>query len=137
MTKQFFTARQRLKLVTASTLLATLLLSGTRLGNAHHSFAAEFQADNIATFHGVVTEVWFRNPHVRYYIEITNENGDTEIWDSRGSSPTLLVRRGWTPDTIKEGDQITVTGHLGHDDRKLLNIISIKLADGTVLGEEY
>lgn len=112
-----------------------MLLAGGKLANAHHSFAAEFQADKIGTIHGVVTEVWFRNPHVRYYIEVTKENGDKEMWDTRSDSPTLLVRKGWTKNTIKEGDEVTVTGHLAHDDRKLMSVISIELADGTVLGK--
>jgi len=116
------------------TLLTVALLLATA-ANAHHSFAAEFLADETATFHGVVTEVWFKNPHVRYYIEITKEDGNKETWDIRASSPTLLVRKGWTRDTIKEGDEITVTGFLGRDDRKILSVQTIELADGTILGQ--
>jgi hypothetical protein len=105
--------------------------------NAHHSFAAEFLEDQTRTIEGVVTEIWFKNPHVRYYLDITNDDGETESWDVRGSSPSLLVRRGWTPETIKEGDRIKVHGHLGRDGRKLMSWIYIELADGTRLGSEY
>ena len=56
-------------------MLLTVALLLAAAANAHHSFAAEFLADETATFHGVVTEVWFKNPHVRYYIEITTEDG--------------------------------------------------------------
>lgn len=117
-------------------MVVASLLVGTA-AQAHHSFAAEFLEDQTATFEGVVTEVWFKNPHVRYYIEIQTENGETETWDVRGLSPTSLVRRGWTPKTIQEGDRIKVHGHLGRDGRKLMSIISIELADGTKLGQEY
>ena len=68
---------------------------------AHHSFAAEFLEDQTRTIEGVVTEIWFKNPHVRYYINIVTEDGETESWDVRGSSPSILVRRGWTPETIR------------------------------------
>ena len=124
-----------MKSVTLSFILITFILSIGGAAQAHHSFAAEFLADETATFHGVVTEVWFKNPHVRYYIEITTEDGRKETWDIRSSSPTLLVRKGWTRDTIKEGDQITVTGFLGRDERKILSVQTIELADGTILGQ--
>lgn len=101
---------------------------------AHHSFAAEFTAEETLTLTGVVTEVWFRNPHVRYYVDVTNEAGDVEQWDTRGSSPSLLTRRGWTKDSIRIGDRITLKGHRAKDpERKLLSIIWIELADGTRL----
>lgn len=124
-----------MKSVTLSFVLITFILSIGGAAQAHHSFAAEFLADETATFHGVVTEVWFKNPHVRYYIEITAEDGTKETWDIRSSSPTLLVRKGWTRDTIKEGDQITVTGFLGRDGRKILSVQTIELTDGTILGQ--
>jgi hypothetical protein len=112
-----------------------LLVQTTAMG--HHSFAAEFTAEETATIKGVVVEVWFRNPHVRYYVEVTNEDGEVERWDTRGSSPSLLVRKGWTRDTISVGDVVTIEGHLGRDDRKLLSIITVELADGTKLGQGY
>lgn len=104
---------------------------------AHHSFAAEFLEDQIGTIEGTVTEVWFKNPHVRYYMEVKTEADEIESWDIRADSPTLLVRMGWTRKTIQEGDRIKVLGHLGRDGRKLISIISIELVDGTVLGKPY
>lgn len=106
-------------------------------GDAHHSFAAEFLEDQTREITGRVVEVWFRNPHVRYYIETTSEDGEAELWDVRTSSPTILVRRGWLADTIAEGDVVTVEGYAGRDGRKLLSLISIELPDGTVLGHSY
>lgn len=105
--------------------------------DAHHSFAAEFLADQTLTVEGTVTEVWFRNPHVRYYIEVVGEDGEKTTWDVRAGSPALLVRRGWTADTIREGDKVTVEGYLGRDGRKLLSVISIELPDGSVVGQNY
>ncbi len=118
-------------------IAAIAALAAAAVANAHHSFAVEFLEDQTRTIEGTVTEVWFKNPHVRYYIEITTEDGSTESWDVRGSSPTILVRRGWTPKTIQEGDHIKVHGHLGRDGRKLMSWIYIELEDGTRLGSEY
>lgn len=118
-------------------LVAVMALAAGAAAYAHHSFAAEFLEDQTRTIEGTVTEVWFKNPHVRYYIDITNEDGERESWDVRGSSPTILVRRGWTPETIREGDHIKVHGHLGRDGRKLMSWIYVELDDGTRLGSEY
>ena len=118
-------------------MVVIMALAAGAAAYAHHSFAAEFLEDQTRTIEGTVTEVWFKNPHVRYYIDITNDDGESESWDVRGSSPTILVRRGWTPKTIQEGDRIKVHGHLGRDGRKLMSVIYIELEDGTRLGAEY
>ena len=116
-------------LATASVLL--LLHAGA---HGHHSFAAEFTAEETATITGTVTEVWFRNPHVRYYVDVQTDGGDLEQWDTRGGSPSLLTRRGWTKDSIRIGDTITLKGHRAHErGRKLLSIIWVELPDGTRL----
>ena len=118
-------------------MVVIMALAAGAAAYAHHSFAAEFLEDQTRTIEGTVTEVWFKNPHVRYYIDITNDDGESESWDVRGSSPTILVRRGWTPKTIQEGDRIKVHGHLGRDGRKLMSWIYVELEDGTRLGSEY
>lgn len=118
-------------------MVVVIALSAAAAAYAHHSFAAEFLEDQTRTIEGTVTEVWFKNPHVRYYIDITNDDGEPESWDVRGSSPTILVRRGWTPKTIQEGDRIKVHGHLGRDGRKLMSWIYVELEDGTRLGSKY
>ena len=118
-------------------MVVIMALAAGAAAYAHHSFAAEFLEDQTRTIEGTVTEVWFKNPHVRYYIDITNDDGESESWDVRGSSPTILVRRGWTPKTIQEGDRIRVHGHLGRDGRKLMSWIYVELEDGTRLGSEY
>ncbi len=117
--------------------LICVLLAPVKRVDAHHSFAAEFRADKTAVVEGVVTEVWFKNPHARYYVDIESDDGEIESWDVRTSSPTLLIRRGWREDTIKVGDRIRIQGFLGHDGRKLLSVIEIELPDGRVLTHGY
>ena len=116
---------------------AVLLLLFQASVHGHHSFAVEFTAEESATIKGIVTEVWFRNPHVRYFVDVVNKEGETVRWDTRGSSPSLLVRKGWTKTTIEAGDEVTIRGHLGREDKKLMSIIWIELADGTKLGQGY
>jgi len=119
------------------TLVATvaliLLLALSSSGFAHHSYVAEFDANRPATIEGVVKEVWFKNPHIRYYITVSNDDGSVTEWDVRGLSPVKLVRQGWNKKTIKVGDHIKVHGHSGRTNKTILSIIDITLADGSML----
>ncbi|MBJ90245.1 MAG: hypothetical protein CMO98_10335 [Woeseia sp.] len=112
-----------------------LLFSSTVIGTAysHHSFTAEFDVSLKATLRGVITEVWFKNPHVRYVFEVSSENGEEETWDARGSPVVWLLRKGWTKDSIKVGDHVEMYGYLGHGGRKMLSIMTITLPDGQML----
>ncbi len=110
-----------------------LSLAISNVSFAHHSYVAEFDANNPGSIEGVVKEVWFKNPHIRYYITVTNDDGSETVWDVRGLSPVKLVRQGWTRKTIKVGDHVKVDGHSGRTNKTILSIIDITLADGTVL----
>jgi len=120
----------------SSILILVLLLSAMGLASqavAHHSYAAEFDRNAPMTIEGVITEVWFRSPHVRYYIKVTDEDGKEVLWDTRGLTPTKLVRQGWMKDTIKVGDRVRMYGHVGHTNKTIMSIIDVTLPDGRVL----
>ena len=112
-------------------LAAGMLL--VRAAYGHHSFTAEFVADKTARLKGTITQVWFRNPHVRYLMLVENEDGEDETWDARGSPVVWLARKGWKKDTIQVGDTVEMYGYLGRDGIKMQSIIDITLADGTVM----
>tara|TARA_B100001057_G_scaffold177508_1_gene178316 strand:+ start:1305 stop:1658 length:354 start_codon:yes stop_codon:yes gene_type:complete len=101
--------------------------------HAHHSFTAEFSAERVIELSGVIQEVWFKNPHVRYLLQVEDEDNKNFTWDLRGSPVVWLARKGWTKDRIKKGDEITVSGYPGHDGKKMLSIIEVKLSDGSTL----
>ena len=117
------------QMIVASVLLA---LNAGQAG-AHHSYAAEFDRDSPQTIEGEVVEVWFKSPHVRYYIKVTDEDGNEVTWDTRGLTPVKLVRQGWMKDTIEVGDRIVVHGHVGHTNKTIMSILDVTLPDGTVL----
>ncbi len=123
--------RGALRLALLSLLTIGMLLM--RAAYSHHSFTAEFVADKTATLKGTITQVWFRNPHVRYLMLVENEDGVEESWDARGSPVVWLARKGWKKDTIQVGDVVEMYGYLGRDGIKMLSIMTITLADGTVL----
>ena len=114
------------------TPILALLFSGSAV-NAHHSYAAEFDRDSPQTIEGEVVEVWFRSPHVRYYVKVTDEDGNEVIWDTRGLTPVKLVRQGWMKDTIKVGDKVKIHGHVGHTNKTIMSILDVTLQDGRVL----
>ncbi len=122
-----------LRIILIAAIIFWFLLQDSAHG--HHSFAVEFIAEETAVINGVVVEVWFRNPHIRYFVNVKNSDGEIERWDTRGNSTSLLVRSGWTKDTVSVGDAVTIRGYVGRDDKRLLSIISVELADGTKLGQ--
>jgi hypothetical protein len=82
----------------------------------HHSFAAEFDASKPFKFTGVVTKVEWQNPHTFFYIDVTDEQtGKVVNWAMEMGSPNGLMRSGWTRNTLKIGDRITVEGSLARD----------------------
>ena len=100
---------------------------------AHHSFAAEFDYDRLADIEGEVIEVLYVNPHARYFIAVTDGNGNEVIWDAQTRSPNALTRIGWSRDTIKLGDKVTLHGNLGIGDTRKIWIREVRFESGEVV----
>lgn len=100
---------------------------------AHHSFAAEFDADSPIELTGIVTSVKWTNPHTFFYIDVETENGDWENWALELGSPNGLMRRGWTRNSLKIGDTVSVTGSRARDGSLKGNARSVVLASGQQL----
>ena len=101
---------------------------------AHHSFAAEFDRAQPITVTGSVTKVEWANPHARFYIDAKDEKtGETVNWDFELASPNGLMRRGWTRNSMKLGDVVTVTGHRAKNNPHVGNASTVVLADGKKL----
>jgi hypothetical protein len=100
---------------------------------AHHSFAAEYDNGKPITLTGTVTKVEWMNPHARFYINVKDDKGATTNWEFELGSPNGLARRGWTRNSMKEGDVVIVDGYLAKDGSSLANARNVKLADGRKL----
>jgi Family of unknown function (DUF6152) len=95
----------------APTLWIGLLLTLSGAASAHHSTAI-YDSENPVQLTGTVQEWRFTNPHCLIVLEVAgtgDDEGKTEVWTLEGSNTSLLIRRGWTPLTLKPGDRITVT----------------------------
>jgi len=110
---------------------AALLMCLAPLGEAHHSFAAQYDADRSATFVGVVTRVEWMNPHTRFYIDVEDEDGNVVNWNLELASPNVLTRRGWSRNSLQVGDLVTVETYLARDGSKMANARVVTLADGS------
>jgi hypothetical protein len=108
---------------------AGLLISGGP-ALAHHSFAAEYDANQPLTLKGTVTKIEWTNPHARFYISVKDEKGALTDWNLELASPNGLVRNGWTRKSLNVGDEVTVQGSAARDGSKMANARVVTLANG-------
>lgn len=98
---------------------------------AHHSFAAEFDAEKPVTLVGTVVLWEMINPHGWITVSVPGQDGKPVEWKVETSNPNGLMRLGWTKNSLKPGDAITIEGFLAKDGSHTANASRITLADGS------
>ena len=111
---------------------AAFVLSG-RPALAHHSFAAEFNAEKPVALTGTVTKIEWTNPHAYFYVDVKDASGKVTNWGLEMGSPNGLMRQGWTRNSMKIGDEVTVEGSAAKDGSNIGNARSVTLSTGTRL----
>src|SRR6266498_1304334 len=95
---------------TALGLVIAGLLMAAMPVMAHHSFAAEYDGTKPIELKGVVTKVEWANPHIYYYVDVKDKDGKVTNYAVEGGTPGQLYRQGWRKDSLKVGDEVTVSG---------------------------
>lgn len=98
-----------MKAIVASLALAMGLLLTSNALFAHHG-QANYDTKNPVTVSGTVTDFQFINPHCLVFFDVKDDKGEVQKWQGELTSPNHLVRAGWKKDSLKPGDQVTLTG---------------------------
>jgi|ERR1700732_2522056 DNA/RNA endonuclease YhcR with UshA esterase domain len=96
---------------------------------AHHGTAA-YDTTQETTVKGTVTDFQFVNPHTLIFFDVKNDKGVVEHWQAEAMSPNQLTRDGWNKNTLKPGDQITVTGYRAKNGSNILRFRKMALSNG-------
>lgn len=106
-----------------------LLLTSTALF-AHHAESAQFDTTKPVEMTGVVKRVDWANPHIWFFIDVKDDTGKVTTWGFNGLPPGMLARRGFTKNTLKPGDVVTVRGSRAKDGSNNASGGRITFADG-------
>jgi Family of unknown function (DUF6152) len=117
-------------LVTLAALALLLVVAGPVL--AHHGTAA-FDTSKSITVKATMTQFDFTNPHCTLFFDVKNEKGETEKWQGELTAPNKLARAGWTKETLKPGDAVTVSGYASKTGAHSLWIRTLLGPDGKAL----
>jgi hypothetical protein len=119
-----------MKIWTKTLVAAVTAAAAAGAAVAHHSFASEFDASKKIKLTGTVTKVQWRNPHTYFFVDVKGEDGAIHNWAMELGSPNVLMRRGWTRDSLKIGDQVIVEGSRARDNSYKGNANSVVMGDG-------
>jgi hypothetical protein len=100
---------------TALIAVTALLLGAAAAPLAHHSFSAEYDANQPVKVTGVVTKVEWQNPHIWFFVDVKDEKGAVANWGFSGAPPGVLQRRGISRSSLKTGDVVVVEGFRARD----------------------
>ena len=115
-----------------SVFVGTALLVGLSGANlaAHHAEAAQFDAAKPVTVTGTIRKVEWSNPHIWFYVDVTDASGKVTTWGFSGGPPGMLLRRGITKDVLKIGTVVNVQGSRAKDGSNNASGGRVTLPDG-------
>jgi len=110
--------------------LGALFLAKKTSLSAHHSFAAEFDANQPVQLKGTVAKVEWINPHTWIHLDVKKADGTTERWMIEGGTPNTLLRRGLTKASLPEGTELVVDGYKAKNGSNRANGRDVTFTDG-------
>ena len=121
------------RIVLSACLALALAATAVRI-QAHHAFAAEFDAEKKVTLVGTVVVMEWVNPHAWLTIDVPDAAGKADRWQLEFGPPNALFRRGWRKSSLMPGMKVTASAFLAKDGRKVANAEKVTLPDGKVFG---
>ena len=116
----------RIKIAALTGLGLASLITGSAL--AHHAFTAQYDSEKPVALTGVVVKIEWLNPHAYFFIDVADEaSGEVATWEAEMGSPVVLMRQGWTRDSMKIGDEVSVEGIRARNGSLSLNAQSVVL----------
>jgi len=114
-------------------LIGALMLMSAAALRAHHSFAAEFDANQPVQLKGTVVKVEWINPHTWIHLDVKKSDGSMERWMIEGGTPNTLLRRGLTKNSLPEGTELVVDGYKAKNGSNRANGRDLTFTDGRKL----
>ena len=118
------------KVLTLTIASVVVLFFTTTALVAHHSESAQFDTTKPIKVSGVVKKVEWMNPHIWFYVDAKDENGNVTTWGFSGLPPGMAVRRGFTKETLKVGETVVVQGFRAKDGSNNASGNILTFADG-------
>lgn len=113
-----------------SAALSSLMFSAVQ---AHHSFAAVYDASKPVRLVGKLVKVEWTNPHSYFHLEVKGKDGNVSTWACEGAGPGALSRRGFNKGDIKIGSTLIVDGYMAKAGGKLIDARRVTLPDGRIV----
>ena len=103
---------------------------------AHHGTGSSYDTSKTVSLNGVVSKFVWSNPHSQLYFDVTDKQGNTVHWGGEMSSPGVLAKIGWTRNSLKPGDKVTVMVHPSLAGTPVGEVATVVLPDGrTICGD--
>jgi len=110
--------------------VTAIVACGATAASAHHSFAAEFDANTPVKLRGVVVKMEWINPHSWLHIDVKNDDGTVTRWMVEGATPNTLFRRGFSKNSLPVGTELIVEGYRAKNGALRANGRDIMFPDG-------
>lgn len=113
-------------------LLAVMLSTSAVSLLAHHGNAA-FDSNNKVTVRGTVTEWFWANPHCFLKFDVKDDHGEVTHWVAETSNPPDMINAGWSKQSLKPGEEVTVTMIAAKNGKPIGRVQRVVLANGKIL----
>lgn len=114
----------------SSLVLIAMAAFAYSTANAHHSFSAEYDANEPVSVKGILRKVEWQNPHIWFYVDVKDGDDKVVTWGFSGGAPGMLMRRGINKDVLKLGDELLVEGFRARDGSNNASGGKVTFADG-------